>query len=381
MQDLIESHVTKDVLVDAGRLTALIDAILRADGCSGDEANCVAEHLVEASLRGHDSHGVIRLPRYHSWLATGRIKARQSLHTVASFGVARQFDGGSGMGQYLAREATQEGIALAREQGMGLVVLRRAGHIGRVGAYAEQAAEAGYISLFFVNVSGSRLVAPFGAAQRAASTAPVTIGVPNSDGDDFILDFATSKVAEGKALVAARGGADLPRDALMGADGVPTTDPQALYGESLTEGLPDPLAGAGALNPFGDHKGSGLMLACELLGGALSGNGTNGPRDPEFGNGMLSIFLDPARFDDLGRFDGEVARYIDFVRSRTPARGTDRVLIPGDKERQTRARRLSHGLPVPKPVLTAILQVAGELDLDWNESSLAVCAPSTAEDA
>lgn len=372
--------MTKDILVDSSRLTALIDEILRADGCSGDEAGCVAEHLVEASLRGHDSHGVIRLPRYHSWLATGRIKARQSLNTVASFGVARQFDGGSGMGQWLAREATTAGIALAREQGIGIVVLRRAGHIGRVGAYAEQAAEAGYISLFFVNVGGSRLVAPFGTAQRAASTAPVTIGVPNSDGDDFILDFATSKVAEGKALVAARGGAALPDDALMGAEGVPTADPKALYGESLDEGIPNPLAGPGALSPFGDHKGSGLMLACELLGGALTGNGTNGPSDPEFGNGMLAIFLDPARFDDLGQFDSGVARYIDFVRSRTPARGTDQVLIPGDKERHTRARRLRHGLPVPKPVLTAILEVASELDLDWQEDNLTLCEQPTAEE-
>ena len=364
--------MTGILLVDSQALTSLIGEVLRADGCSADEADCVALHLVDASLCGHDSHGIIRLPRYHSWLASGRIKARQPLSTVASFGAARQFDGGSGMGQWLAREATEEGIALARTEGIGVVVLRRAGHIGRVGAFAEQAAEAGYISLFFVNVGGSRLVAPFGSAQRTGSTAPVAIGIPNRDGDDFILDFATSKVAEGKALVAARGGKTLPGDALMGADGRPTDDPQALYGESLREGTPDPQAGPGALTPFGDHKGSGLMLACELLGGALTGNGTNGRSDRAFGNGMLAIFLDPSRFDDLGGFGDEVAHYVDFVRSSTPARGVDGVLIPGDKERRTRAERLRTGLPVPSPVLAAILKVASDLNLGWQEKNLRI---------
>ena len=364
----MDAEATDSILTDPKSLTKLIGEVLRADGCSTEEAHCVADHLVEASLCGHDSHGVIRLPRYHSWLGSGRIKARQPLRLVSSFGSARLFDGGSGLGQWLAREATAQGVGLAREEGIGVVLLRRAGHIGRVGAYAEQAAEAGIVSLIFVNVGGSRLVAPFGSAQRAGSTAPVTIGVPNAEGDDFILDFATSKVAEGKALVAARGGIDLPDDALMGADGRPTDDPLELYGESLQERNPDPRAGKGALRPFGDHKGSGLMLACELLGGALTGNGTNGPTDRPFGNGMLAVFIEPSRFDDLGMFDDEVARYIDFVRSRTPAQGTDSVLIPGDKERQTRAQRIAQGLPVPRPVLTAILKTAEELGLECDEA-------------
>ena len=365
----MDAEATDSILTNPKTLTQLIGEVLRADGCSDDEAHCVADHLVEASLRGHDSHGVIRLPRYHSWLGSGQIKARQPLRLISSFGSARQFDGGSGLGQWLAREVTAQGVGLAREEGIGIILLRRAGHIGRVGAYAEQAAEAGIVSIIFVNVGGSLLVAPFGSAQRAGSTAPVTIGVPNAEGDDFILDFATSKVAEGKALVAARGGIDLPDDALMGADGRPSDDPLELYGASLQERIPDPRAGKGALRTFGDHKGSGLMLACELLGGALTGNGANGPTaDHEFGNGMLAVFLEPSRFDDLGTFDGEVASYIDFVRSRTPAQGTDSVLIPGDKERRTRAQRIAQGLPVPRPVLTAILNTAEELGLEWDEA-------------
>lgn len=367
---MTDAGVAESILTDPEGLTKLIGEVLHADGCSTEEADCVADHLVEASLCGHDSHGVIRLPRYHSWLGTGQIKARQPLRLISSLGSARQFDGGNGLGQWLARAATAQGVALARKEGIGVILLRRAGHIGRVGAYAEQAAEAGCVSLIFVNVGGSRLVAPFGSAQRAGSTAPVTIGVPNAEGDDFILDFATSKVAEGKALLAARGRIDLPDDALMGADGRPTDDPLELYGASLQERLPDPRAGKGALRPFGDHKGSGLMLACELLGGALTGNGTNGPTDHEFGNGMLAVFLEPSRFDDLGMFDGEVASFIDFVRSRTPAQGSDLVLIPGDKERRTRAQRIVRGLPVPRPVLTAILRIARELNLDWDEERL-----------
>lgn len=352
-----------DLRVNPGRLEALIAEILAKDGCPAEEARAVASHLVAASLAGHDSHGVIRAVRYHEWLAEGRIKAGQPLEILLDTGTALHLDGGDGMGQRLAREATAMGIARAREHGFALAALRRAGHIGRVGTYAEQACAEGIVSVLLVNFAGSRLVAPFGSARRCISTDPVAIGVPNGDGDHFVLDFATALVAEGKALVAAQGGKALPGDALIDGAGRETGDPRALYGATMEDAAPNPSAGPGALRTFGDHKGSGLALACELLAGALTGNGTNSPNSDGFGNGMLAIFVDAARFDDGGGFVGQVADYIDFVRNSTPARGVETVLVPGDKERATRAERLAAGLPMPAQVLDGILAVAAELSI------------------
>ncbi len=353
-----------DRLLDPSGVTTVIAGILGRSGCDDDEAGCVAGHLVEASLRGHDSHGIIRIMRYRHWLEAGVIHAGRELKVIADTGAMLHLDGQSGMGQRMARDATAMGIDRARQGGCAIVAMRRGGHIGRLGAYAEQAMEAGLVSVHFVNVAGARLVAPFGTTQRLASTNPVAIGVPNPGGDSFVLDFATSLVAEGKAMVAARGGKPLPEGALIDGAGQRSADPSALYGDTVDDDVPDPTAGPGALRAMGEHKGSGLALACELLAGALTGNGTNGPGETAFGNGLLSILVDPARMDDAGSFGAEVAAYIACVQAASPAAGTERVMIPGDPERARRTRGMADGLPVPDAVAQGIADLAARLDVD-----------------
>ncbi|MEO1460385.1 MAG: Ldh family oxidoreductase [Pseudomonadota bacterium] len=344
-------------------LTALIAGILRADGCDAAEAAAVAEHLVEANLSGHDSHGIVRITRYHDWLLKGQIHAGRSLKVLLDTGAALQLDGQDGMGQWLARRATDMAMERAEAHGIAILALRRAGHIGRAGSFAEQAVAQGFVSVNFVNVAGSRLVAPFGAFRRCISTAPVAIGVPNPGGGDFILDFATSVAAEGKALVASQGGKPLPAGALIDGEGRLTEDPAVLYGETLKTAVPDPKAGPGALRAMGEHKGSGLALACELLAGALTGNGTCVNPERGFGNGLFSVIVKRERFDDLGAFAAEVAAYVDYVRASPPAAGHEAVLIPGDRERALRAERRRTGLSLPTPVLEQILAIATDLAL------------------
>ena len=264
---------------------------------------------------------------------------------------------------------TSEGIALARAQGSAIFTLRRAGHIGRVGAFAEQAALAGIVSLFFTNVAGSQIVAPFGARGKGGSTAPVTIGVP-TDGDPFVLDFATSIVAEGKVNVAAKFGKDLPADALSDGAGQLSGDPYALYGDTIQNRVPMPGAGPGALRAFGDHKGSGLMLACELLGGSLSGNGANGPDLPPFGNGALALFIDPTRLDGPKDIARSIQSYLGFVIDLPPAKGHTHVQIPGDPERARRAERKASGLPLSDTVLSDITALAAQQGVTLPPDSL-----------
>ncbi|MEM9221271.1 MAG: Ldh family oxidoreductase [Pseudomonadota bacterium] len=358
-------------------MESLIEGIMARGGATDDEAAETASHLVGANLAGHDSHGIARITRYHAWLKDGTLKPGTDPKAIVDTPALIQFDGQRGIGQYLCAAATRAGIERAKANGSAIVAMRRAGHIGRLGHYAEMAAEGGIVSIQFCNVAGSLLVAPYGAAQRTMSTNPVAVGIPNGPDDPFILDFATAYVAEGKALVAATGGKALPDDALVGADGVRTGDPEALYGASAFTALPDASGGTGALRTMGEHKGSGLALACDLLAGVLTGNGTNAGDEP-FGNGWLAIFVEPSRLDDTSRFTAGVMDYVHMVRTAKLADGFDKVRIPGDVERETRAERLANGIPLSPVLLDAILSIAAELSVDFERDSLLVSPHSDA---
>ncbi len=345
------------VVVQADELASFIAATFAAAGAAEPEARAIGENLVEANLSGHDSHGVVRVPRYLRDMRRGHMKFGQSVETVIDGGAFVLLDGQYGFGQVLGKQALDIGIDKAREHGVGLVALRRAGHLGRIGAWAERACDAGFVSVHFVNVARSMLVAPFGGAERRMSTAPVTIGVPNPDGDDFVLDFATSRIAEGKALIALKGGPRPPQGGLIDETGQLTDNPHALYGEVGPGEVPNPRAGAGALTAMGDHKGSGLAIACELLAGALTGSGPSGPGEGPY-NGMLSFYLNPEAIDDGHEFAASVAQYIDFVRAAKPADADHPVMIPGDPERRARAERRANGVSLPLETWQSLVDAA-----------------------
>jgi uncharacterized oxidoreductase len=234
--------------------------------------------------------------------------------------------------------------------------LRNAGHIGRVGEWAERAASAGFISIHFVNAAGSILVAPFGGLERRLSTAPFCVGVPREGAPPVVLDFATSLVAEGKVNVASRGGKPLPPDALIGPDGALSGDPAVIYGALASDGPRDQSRGAGAMRAFGEHKGSGLALICELLGGSLTGNGATEP-DRKFANGMFSLYLDPKRIDPSHVFDSDMSRYLDWF-ARGKAIPGQTIMTPGEPERLSRAKRGKSGVPLPDEAWASIVATA-----------------------
>ena len=251
---------------------------------------------------------------------------------------------------------------------VSVVGLRNSGHLGRIGDWAERAADAGLISFHFVNVRGSLLVAPFGGSDRRGSTSPLAIGIPNKNKDHIILDMATSTVAEGKVMVAQKGGKKLPHGALIDNLGNLTTNPEAMYGKIGDDDVPDPDKGTGAITAFGLHKGSGINFMMEILGGALTGNGVCGAvTDKErrrFSNGMLSLYIEVEKMVDIDYFTKEVKSYADFVRASRPSQNNDKVLIPGDKEISTNEDRLKNGLPVPPLVWENIKQTADRLNVE-----------------
>jgi hydroxycarboxylate dehydrogenase B len=362
----MNTAATSDVhLIAAAELEATIVAIFEAAGCAAEEAGLIARELVGANLAGHDSHGVVRVPMYVDWLGKGFVRAGQQADVVTDGGAFALLDGNRGFGQTIATQAVALGVERAKAAGTCIVALRNAGHIGRVGAYAETALQAGLISIHFVNVKGSPLVAPFGAVERRFSTAPFAIGLPIPQ-RPVVLDFATSLVAEGKVQVASYGGKPLPPDALIGPDARPTDDPHALYGEYGPTDIRSSAGGTGAIRAFGDHKGSGLALMCELLAGAFTGGGCSGPVVGErrgIANGMLSIYLSPAHFGTQAEFERAANDYLDWVLAAHPIDPAAPVLAPGEPEARNRAARLADGVPLPANTWGAIRRTAESLGL------------------
>jgi len=349
--------MSESFMISASALQSFVAEIFELTECSAAESARIAENLVEANLTGHDSHGVIRVPRYVEYLERGVQVANRDLVILVDDGPLVLVDGQYGMGQTVGPLAVELGCERADANGLAIVALRKAGHLGRIGAFAETAAERGLVSMHLVNVASSQLVAPFGSRDRRMGTNPLAFGVPRPDGPPVIHDFATSIVAEGKTAVALAGGPAVPDNALVGPDGV-TGDPTVLY--AFAEGQrPDPNSGPGALRAMGEHKGSGLSVMCELLAGALTGTGTSGPGDDiKFANGMLSIYLDPGRVDPDDTFAASVTEYIDWFLAAEPIEAGGAVKLPGDAERERRADREANGLNLPADLWQSIIDTA-----------------------
>lgn len=348
------------VHVEAAALGDFVRAIVAATGATQDEAAEVAAHLLEANLQGHDSHGIMLLPRYVQHVGEGKLTPNAAPLPIRQEGSLALFDGQMGYGQHVGRLAMDWAIGAARRHGHAVMGLRNVHHIGRVGTYGEQAARAGMISVHFVNgVSGPPAVAPYGGSEGRLSTNPVCITIPPAieGGQPLVLDFATSAIALGKCRVAFNAGRAVPDNALVDATGQPTTDPGVLYREGPR----------GALLSFGAHKGYGLALVCELLAGALLGGATAWrpeSRNQGIINSWLAFVLDPARFGDVSQFRAEVAAVIADVKSSPAADPENPVLVAGEKERITKARRLADGIPVDATTWGNLVRAAGSLGIN-----------------
>jgi hydroxycarboxylate dehydrogenase B len=326
------------MILAADALTRFAQSIIAAAGSEGAEAEEVASHLVEANLKGHDSHGVGMIPTYVKNVREGHLKPNRHARLVSEAGPIAVFDGDMGYGQITARETTDWAIAKAKTIGVGIIALRNTHHVARVGAYGERAAAAGLVSIHFVNVLiAPGRVAPFGGMAGRFGTDPVCITFPAAKGEPpVVLDFATSRVAAGKLRVALNEGKKLPPGYLIDAQGNEANDAAVFFREN------------GAMLPFGEYKGSGLALACELMAGVLTGGGAMRADIPNHGvkNGMFSIVLDPARFGDTGWMEREMATLIGWVKSSPPRPGVEEVMVAGEPERKSRAKRLEDGIPI-----------------------------------
>ncbi|MFG5777785.1 malate/lactate/ureidoglycolate dehydrogenase [Comamonas sp. J-3] len=326
--------------------------ILMASGSAPAEAEQVAANLVLANLSGHDSHGVGMLPRYVDAVAEGGLKPNAAVTVNMDIGTMLALDGQYGYGQVVGVQAMELAISRARQHGSCIMTLAHAHHLGRIGHFAEMATAQGLVALHFVNVLSRPVVAPWGGGDGRFGTNPCCIGVPLPGGAPFLLDFATSRVAQGKMRVAYNKGESVPDGYLIDEHGAPTNNPGVVV-------VPQPDTGLfGALMTFGEHKGYGMAMACELLGGALSGGGTwHRPADNARTvlNGMLTILIDPAKLGTQARFEQEATAFVDWLRQSPAGAGFDGVQIAGEPERAARVARERDGIVLDDTTLGEIV--------------------------
>lgn len=342
------------MIVAADRLKDLVTRIFTAAGCAGDEADRIARYLVEANLVGHDSHGVIRVPSYVTWLQSGKVVAGQTIDVVFENDAVAVVDGRFGFGQTIGEQAVRLGIEKSARHGVAVVALRNSGHLGRIGDWPLLAARAGKLSLHFVNTSGAGiLVAPFGGINRRLSANPIAFGAPVRSGSPILLDMSACAIAEGKVRVALHRGVPVPEGCLMDSCGRPTNDPKGLYA--------DP---PGSILSIAGHKGYGLAVMCEVLAGAMTGGGCSNPANAgRVVNGMLSVYFDRTFFGSDEAFYGEVERFIVWVKSSEKATPDGEILMPGEIEERTKAKRLRDGIEVDETTWGHIEQTSRSLSV------------------
>jgi LDH2 family malate/lactate/ureidoglycolate dehydrogenase len=324
--------------------------IFAALGATEDEANSVADLLTEGDLRGHSSHGLIRVPLYVSLLRTDRLQPRAQPRIAQERMSAALLDGDRALGPYAATVATYEAMARARGGGVAAVAVYNCGHIGLAGYYVELAAREDLIGILFGKSEAS--VHPHGGYEPLIGTNPVCFGIPTA-GDPLLLDMATSATSMGKLKEAVAAGRRLPAGYAMAPDGTPTSDPE--------------VAQQGALSPAGGAKGYGLALAVELLGGILTGSGAGPMRDASGWRklwGALIVVLDPATFTDVPTFKSAVSEYLAQVKGSRLAPGFDEILIPGERSYRTRRAQLESGAEIDDGVWNDVARIARDLGLE-----------------
>ncbi len=338
----------------ADRLKSASRDIFAAVGARSEDARIVADALVNANLAGHDSHGVMRIPSYVRWMEQGDVNVKAEFRVVMEADAFAVIDGDWGFGQVMARKAMEVGIAKAAQSGVASISARRCAHIGRAGDYPIMAAEAGLASILFLNTHGAgSLVAPFGGIDRRLSANPIAIGIPRPGGDHIIVDISTCVVAEGKLRNFRTAGQPAPEGSIIDAEGRPTADASEFYGPP-----------EGAILPIAGHKGFALGLASDILAGALSGAGCTRQGVKRVGNSFWATIIDIDRIRRRSDFDRDVADLIDWIKNSRKAEGVSEILVAGEPELRTQAKRKKDGIPVHEATWAAIAATGKRYHLD-----------------
>ena len=337
-------------IVNADALRDLMERILTAAGCSHEQSMATADVLIEADLRGYSTHGLIRLPNMIRRIQSGRINARAKPYVVHEREGSALVEGDRAMGPVGATYGASLAARKAEKAGSCTVGVVNSDHICMTGYYAERIARAGCVGI--VTGVTQPLVHPFGGVERLMGTNPLAIAVPRCGDEPVLLDFATSAIPYGMILKASVTGEPIPEGVAVGPDGEPTTDAKT--------------AAAGAVAPFGEHKGYGLCLLIGLLAGPLLGAKVGKPlsqsvQEGHYDKGDLFIAIDPSAFGDTKMFREMVDFHVAEVKNTRRAPGVEEIRVPGERSFREKERRLREGIPVGDGVWKQVAEISDEL--------------------
>ena len=338
----------------AGDLRRLGSDLFAAVGVPREEAELVADHMVESGLLGHDSHGVLRYPQYVESVRSGKVVPGAPFEILSEAPRIAHVSGNWNFGPVTAHRAAQLAASKARDGAVAAVTVRSCNHVARLGRFAAQIAASGdLVGMLFCNGHGSdHSTAPFAGAEKRLPTNPLAAAVPSGREWPILLDMTTSMTSGGAMRLYRNRREPVPEGFIIDAGGAPTTDVEKYYA-------------GGALLPLGfpgtGHKGFGLAVAVDILAGALSGAGCSRQDPPEAGNALLIAALNVAAFVPLDEFLEEVGQFAQRVKSSPPADGFDEVVLPGEKSHRVREQRLRAGMPVDESAWEQIRAVAAEL--------------------
>lgn len=333
--------------LSSDELHGICMALLRAVGTPDDLAAVVAGGLHGANLAGHDSHGLVRLPRYVRDARDGKIHPATQAEVTRRWGATACVSARWGWGQPAARLAAQTAAEIASEQGVGAVILQDSPHVGRMADYVELIAARGQLGMTVTNARPN--VAPFGGRARRLGTNPIAFAIPRAGGGPpIVVDFATSVRAEGKVRVARAAGRSVPPGTLIDAEGRPSVNPEDYYA-------------GGALLPAEGHKGYALAVAIEGLGGILSGMGPAMLPAYGDGNGMFVMALEIEAFISVEQYMRQVEEMAAALESTPTAPDVEQVLLPGQPELLSAQRRRREGIPIAEATMAELRELATEL--------------------
>jgi len=340
---------------DQATLQDFAARLLEAAGTPGPHARLTAESLVQADLRGVDSHGVQLLTFYLERIARGEVDPRAAGRVVSEQGACLLYDGQNGLGQVVSDICCGHAVRLAKQYGLSLVVARDSNHFGAAAFWALRISSAGLIGIVMCNATGQ--VPPWQGREGRLGTNPICMSVPGEDGRPWLLDMATTAVAAGKIYKAYFAGEpSVPAGWALDREGRPTTDTKEAY--------------HGLLMPLGGYKGYGLAMMVEILSGVLGG----GAMASEVGgvrtvgrparNSQTFLGIDVARFMPLGVFRERMQRLVADVKSAPPAAGYDEVLVAGEPEWRAQQLRSAQGIPLSRGVWEKLTAAARRLGVD-----------------
>lgn len=349
-------------------LKAFALAIFEKIGCPLHQAKLATEVLLQADLRGIDSHGIARLSGYVRLWNKKRVNSTPNIRIVHQSPSTAVVDGDGGLGLVVAPAAMEIAIEKAKQAGTGWVSVKNSNHFGIAGYHAMMALQYDMIGMAMTNASP--LVAPTFSIERLLGTNPIAVAIPADKQPPFVADFATTTAANGKLEILQRKNQGAPVGWVQTKNGKPSTDPN----ETKSGGALIPL---GSDREHGSHKGFCLGAWVDIFSAVLSG-ANYGPWVPPF-----VAFLDPPTDpvgEGIGHFFGamrvdafrpatEFKRHMDTwisrFRSAKTVEGEDHVIIPGDPEREMETLRKKDGIPINPKVVEDLKELGSSFSLTF----------------